>query len=83
MLEKYWKLPELRENLILYMAPQEEADERDTIVEIRAGTGGKTREGWGGKKAQRSEKAPAKKPASKSPARRKKTTAKKPSDPSG
>ena len=37
----------------------------------------------GGKKAQRSEKAPAKKPASKSPARRKKTTAKKPSDPSG
>ena len=37
----------------------------------------------GGKKAQRSEKAPAKKPANKSPVRRKKTTAKKPSDPSG
>ena len=37
----------------------------------------------GGKKAQRSEKAPAKKPASKSPVLRKKTTAKKPSDPSG
>ena len=37
----------------------------------------------GGKKAQRSEKAPAKKPASKSPARRKKPSAKKPSDPSG
>jgi hypothetical protein len=37
----------------------------------------------GRKKVQRSEKAPAKKPASKSPARRKKTTSKKPRDPSG
>ena len=37
----------------------------------------------GRKKVQRSEKAPAKKPASKSPVRRKKTSAKKPSDPSG
>ena len=33
-------LSELRENFLLAMTPPEEADDRDTIVEIRAGTGG-------------------------------------------
>jgi peptide chain release factor 1 len=34
------KLKEAKENLLLYMIPAEEADERNTIIEIRAGTGG-------------------------------------------
>jgi peptide chain release factor 1 len=34
------KLKEVKENLLLYMIPAEEADERNTIIEIRAGTGG-------------------------------------------
>lgn len=34
------KLKEIKENLLLAMIPAEEADERNTIIEIRAGTGG-------------------------------------------
>ena len=55
-----------------------------TVYEESERAQGENREKFGaGKKAQRSEKAPAKKPARKSPARRKKPSAKKPSDPSG
>ena len=34
------KLKETKENLLLSMIPAEDADERNTIIEIRAGTGG-------------------------------------------
>ena len=34
------KLKEIKEKLLLAMIPAEEADERNTIIEIRAGTGG-------------------------------------------
>ena len=34
------KLKDTKENLLLAMIPAEEADERNTIIEIRAGTGG-------------------------------------------